>query len=101
MKVHKQNMQVLKRRRQNLNASRSIMSTKVCLVIKVTIITGCIPLSEVKFWIYGFKTLKEDYARCELGDGYCNNTEADKLEKYYLLNVERMDNYGKGQVCID
>lgn len=58
MKVHKQNMQILKRRRQNLNASRSIMNTKVCLVIKVTIITGCIPFSEAKLWIYGFKNAK-------------------------------------------
>lgn len=31
------------------------------------------------------KTLKEDYARCELGDGYCYDIEADKLVKLKFI----------------
>lgn len=31
------------------------------------------------------KTLKEDYARCELGDGYCYDMEADKLVKLKFI----------------
>lgn len=31
------------------------------------------------------KTLKEDYARCELGDGYCYDVEADKLVKLKFM----------------
>ena len=31
------------------------------------------------------KTLKEDYARCELGDGYFYDVEADKLSKLKFI----------------
>lgn len=31
------------------------------------------------------KALKEDYARCELGDGYCYDVEADKLVKLKFI----------------
>lgn len=44
--MRRQNVWVLKRRKQNLDASRNILSIKVCLVIMVIIITDCIPLSE-------------------------------------------------------
>jgi len=33
------------------------------------------------------KTLKEDYARCELGDGYYYNVEADSLKKAKFIKV--------------
>lgn len=31
------------------------------------------------------KYLKEEYAKCELGDGYCYDTEADKLQKLKFI----------------
>ena len=34
------------------------------------------------------KTLKEDYARCELGDGYCYDIEADRLVKVKYIKTE-------------
>lgn len=33
------------------------------------------------------KSLKEDYARCEIGDGYCYNVEADMLKKAKFIKV--------------
>lgn len=35
------------------------------------------------------KTLKEDYARCELGDGYCYDIEADKLVKLKFIKYRK------------
>lgn len=34
------------------------------------------------------KTLKEDYARCELGDGYCYDIEADRLLKTKFIKYK-------------
>lgn len=34
------------------------------------------------------KSLKEDYARCELGDGYCYDIEADRLVKVKYIKDE-------------
>lgn len=34
------------------------------------------------------KTLKEDYARCELGDGYCYDIESDRLLKVKFIKDE-------------
>lgn len=34
------------------------------------------------------KSLKEDYARCELGDGYCYDIEADRLLKMKFVKYE-------------
>ena len=33
------------------------------------------------------KSLKEDYARCEIGDGYYYNVEADSLKKSKFIKV--------------
>ena len=33
------------------------------------------------------KSLKEDYAKCELGDGYYYNVEADSLKKAKFIKV--------------
>ena len=34
------------------------------------------------------KTLKEDYARCECGDGYFYDVEADNLQKLKFIKYE-------------